>query len=101
MSYPKGFNIIQPEVASGKYSCTDLARFYLSNIEANRHLNAFLEVYKDETLQKAAELDLRINSGDKVGKLAGMFIGLKDNICHKNHKVSASSKILEGFESLY
>lgn len=101
MSYPKGFNTIQPDIASGKYSCADLAQFYLSNIEANRHLNAFLEVYKEEALQKAQELDARIRKGEKTGRLAGMFIGLKDNICYKNHKVSASSKILEGFESLY
>lgn len=101
MSYPKGFNTIQPDIASGKYSCVDLAQFYLSNIEANRHLNAFLEVYKEEALQKAQELDARIRNGKKTGRLAGMFIGLKDNICYKNHKVSASSKILEGFESLY
>ncbi|HXP52674.1 MAG TPA: Asp-tRNA(Asn)/Glu-tRNA(Gln) amidotransferase subunit GatA, partial [Bacteroidia bacterium] len=37
----------------------------------------------------------------KAGKLAGMVIGIKDNLCYKGHKVSASSKILEGFESLY
>jgi hypothetical protein len=30
-----------------------------------------------------------------------MVIGLKDNICYKDHKVSASSKILEGFTSVY
>lgn len=30
-----------------------------------------------------------------------MVLGLKDNICYKGHKVSAASKILEGFESLY
>ena len=30
-----------------------------------------------------------------------MVIGLKDNICYAGHHVSASSKILEGFESLY
>jgi len=101
LSYPKGFNNLQPNILSGKYSCTDLANFYLANIAANRHLNAFLEVYTDEVLQKAAEIDTRIKSGEKVGKLAGMFIGLKDNICYKNHHVSASSKILEGFESLY
>ncbi|MFM9943945.1 MAG: Asp-tRNA(Asn)/Glu-tRNA(Gln) amidotransferase subunit GatA [Bacteroidia bacterium] len=101
MSYPKGFNNIKPDIATGKYSCTDLAKFYLANIEANLHLNAFLEIYKNEVLQKASELDTRIKGGEKVGKLAGMFIGLKDNICYKNHKVSASSKILEGFESLY
>ena len=30
-----------------------------------------------------------------------MVIGIKDNICIKNHKVTASSKILTGFKSLY
>jgi len=30
-----------------------------------------------------------------------MVIGLKDNLCYSNHKVSASSKILQNFESLY
>ena len=30
-----------------------------------------------------------------------MVVGIKDNICFEGHKVSGSSKILEGFESLY
>lgn len=101
MSYPKGFNNLQPGIQSGKYTCTELANFYLSNIEKNKHLNAFLEVYASEALQKAEALDLRIKAGEKTGRLAGIFIGLKDNICFKDHKVSASSKILEGFESLF
>ena len=44
--------------------------------------------------------DEKIKAGT-AGKLAGVIVGLKDNICYKGHKVSASSKILEGFESLY
>src|SRR5690554_7460004 len=32
---------------------------------------------------------------------SGMVIGIKDNICYKGHKVSAASKILEGFESIF
>ena len=36
-----------------------------------------------------------------AGKLAGMVVALKDNICFKGHRVTAASKILEGFESLY
>ena len=30
-----------------------------------------------------------------------MVIGIKDNLCYKDHKVSASSKILDGFVSLF
>jgi aspartyl-tRNA(Asn)/glutamyl-tRNA(Gln) amidotransferase subunit A len=49
---------------------------------------------------RAREIQLKIENGT-AGRLAGMVIGLKDNICYKGHKVSASSKILHGFVSPY
>ncbi len=94
------FRQIQTQLDSGKESCTSIVGAYLSRIRENSHLNAFLEVFEEEALNKAKEIDIRIRSG-KAGRLAGMVLGLKDNICYKQHKVSASSKILEGFESLY
>lgn len=42
----------------------------------------------------------KIDNGT-AGKLAGMVIGIKDNICYKDHIVTASSKMLEGFVSPY
>lgn len=79
---------------------TDLVSFYLKNIEDNKHLNAFLEVFEEEALERSKEIQTKINSGT-AGTLAGLVIGLKDNIVYKGHRVSASSKILEGFESLF
>ncbi|MGY8925708.1 MAG: Asp-tRNA(Asn)/Glu-tRNA(Gln) amidotransferase subunit GatA [Flavobacteriales bacterium] len=73
---------------------------YLKAIEEKIHLNAFLEVFEDSAKKKAQEVDDKIKAGT-AGKLAGMIIGIKDNFCYKDHKVSAASKILEGFESLY
>lgn len=73
---------------------------YLSNIEDRKDLNAFLEVFEDSARKKAQEVDEKLQKGT-AGKLAGMVIAIKDNICYKDHKVSASSKILEGFESIY
>lgn len=73
---------------------------YLTQIEANNHLNAFLEVFEDSAKAKAIEVDQKIQAGT-AGRLAGMVIGLKDNMCYEGHKVSAASKILEGFESLF
>ncbi|HEX3384015.1 MAG TPA: Asp-tRNA(Asn)/Glu-tRNA(Gln) amidotransferase subunit GatA, partial [Mucilaginibacter sp.] len=64
------------------------------------HLNAFNEVFEQEALSRAKEVDARIRSGNG-GRLAGMVIAIKDNICYKGHKVSASSKILDGFTSIY
>ena len=78
----------------------EITKTYLNNIAKNLHLNAFNEVYFDESLEQAKLVDEKI-SNRSAGKLAGMIIGIKDNLCYKNHKVSASSKILDGFESLY
>lgn len=91
---------IREDIADGNLSCSQLVRYYLDRIDANQHLNAFLEVFSDEAEQRAKEVDQKLKEGT-AGKLAGMVIGLKDNICFKGHKVSASSKILEGFESLF
>jgi len=73
---------------------------FLSKIERTKDLNIFLEVWGDEALERAKKIDLKISEG-KAGKLAGMVIALKDNICYRGHKVSAASKILEGFESQF
>lgn len=91
---------IQNDLRAQKTTCVELVTYYLSNIEQHKNLNAFLEVYKEEALQLAEKLDQKIQQG-KAGKLAGMIMGIKDNICYKNHKCSAGSKILEGFTSLY
>lgn len=93
-------SLIRQELESGLLDLTDLISFYLKNIEDNKHLNAFLEVFAEEALARSKEIQTKINDGT-AGPLAGLVIGLKDNIVYKGHKVSASSKILEGFESLY
>ncbi|MDB5159102.1 MAG: gatA [Mucilaginibacter sp.] len=93
-------NEIKSGLQSGKITVVGLVKNYLSQIEQNAHLNAFNEVFGPEALQRAKDIDIRLNQG-KAGKLAGMVIGIKDNICYKGHKVSASSKILLGFESIY
>jgi aspartyl-tRNA(Asn)/glutamyl-tRNA(Gln) amidotransferase subunit A len=91
---------IQTDLKLGKISLPKLVDFYLSNIESNKQLNAFLEVYTDEAKERAQHIHSKLEHG-KAGRLAGMVIGLKDNICYKDHKVSASSRILEGFVSVY
>ena len=88
-------------INSKKASCYTIVQDYLKTIsEKNPKINAFVEVFSEEALQKAKEIDQKI-SEDRAGKLAGMVIGIKDNICIKNHRVTASSKILKGFKSLY
>ena len=91
---------VQSELSSKSVSLKNVVSHYLQNIEARVNLNAFIEVWGDEAIAQAELIQQKIDNGT-AGKLAGMVIAIKDNICYKNHKVSASSKILEGFESLY
>lgn len=93
-------NILQADLKSGKTNCVALVEQALATIAEKKQLNAFLEVFEDSAKELAQKTDEKIKMGT-AGKLAGVVIGLKDNICYKGHKVSASSKILEGFESLY
>ncbi len=92
---------VQAELREGKASCESLVVGYLTEIEATKHLNAFLEVYTDGALEQARLLDKKLKNGEPTGKLFGVVVAIKDNICYKGHKVSAGSKILEGFTSLF
>ncbi|WP_291399399.1 Asp-tRNA(Asn)/Glu-tRNA(Gln) amidotransferase subunit GatA [Daejeonella sp.] len=75
-----------------------LLEHYLNRIAKNQDLNAFVEVFADEARNQAQVVQSKISAGT-AGKLAGMIIGIKDNICFQGHQVSASSKILENYVS--
>jgi aspartyl-tRNA(Asn)/glutamyl-tRNA(Gln) amidotransferase subunit A len=89
------------QLTQNKTSCEDVVQHYLTQIKKKQHLNAFVEVYETEALQQAKTLDVKRKNGGVIGKLHGVVIALKDVICYKDHKVTAASKILEGFTSLY
>ncbi len=72
----------------------------LRSAKEHQGLNAFLELFDESAMAQAARVDERVKRGE-AGPLAGLLLSIKDNICYKDHKVSASSKILEGFTSLY
>lgn len=89
---------IQNDLKLQKISCLELVEHYLANIEAQKDLNAFLEVFDQEARIRAKEIDNRLKE-NTAGKLAGLIFGIKDLICYQHHEVNGSSKILKGFES--
>jgi aspartyl-tRNA(Asn)/glutamyl-tRNA(Gln) amidotransferase subunit A len=91
---------LQEDIANSSTTCVNEVRGFLERIESQKDLNAFIEVFGEEALSRAKEIDLKFSKGEH-GKLAGMVIGLKDNIAYEGHRVSASSKILDGFESTF
>ena len=96
----KSIASLQNDLRQGNTTCKDLVNASLSSIEEKKHLNIFLETFNESALKQADLVDAKIKAGT-AGRLAGVIIALKDNICYKNHKVSAASKILENFTSLY
>ena len=81
--------------------CEQAVHHYLERIREHKNLNAFLEVYEDEALDRARALDKKRTSGTSIGKLHGVVVALKDVIAHKGHLLTAASRILAGFTSIY
>ena len=95
-----GLISIQHQLREGNLSCRDLVRNYLENIEAQRDLNVFIEVFEEEAMIKADEIDAKIKEG-KAGKLAGAVVSIKDVIAIKDKGLTCSSAILKDFTSRY
>jgi len=89
------------EIEGQSITCEAIVEHYLLRIAENKRLNAFIEVYADEARTRARALDLRKKEGKPTGKLFGVVVGIKDVICYKDHTVTAGSKILKGFHSIY
>lgn len=91
---------IQTLISQKQLTLPDLLAYYFKQIKNNEHLNAFNEVFFLSAEVQAKAVQQKIENGT-AGKLAGMVIGIKDNICYEGHIVTASSKMLEGFVSPY
>lgn len=99
MNIPESLADIQELVIKKEISLVQICQEYINRIKSSK-TNAFIEVFEKEALSKAEEIQKKIISND-FGLLAGIFVGLKDNICYKDHSLTASSKMLKGFKSLF
>ncbi len=88
------------QLKEGSVTCTDAVKYYLEKIRSARHLNAFIEVYEQEALQRALLLDQQWKDNIHL-PLHGVVIGIKDVLSYKDHALTASSYILEGFTAVY
>jgi aspartyl-tRNA(Asn)/glutamyl-tRNA(Gln) amidotransferase subunit A len=91
---------IQALIAQKKLSLVELLDYYFKQIEDQKHLNAFNEVFFYSAKTQALAVQEKIDN-NTAGKLAGMIIGIKDNICYAGHQVTASSRMLDGFVAPY
>ena len=72
----------------------DIVKSYTKRIEEKeKDIGAFVTITTDEALEKSKNV--------KNGNLAGIPIGIKDNLCTKGVKTTCSSKMLENFVAPY
>ena len=92
---------IREKLLAGELSVSSVVTGHLNQIQAhNKALNAFLEVYEDDAMARAAVVDAKLKAGT-AGKLAGLVVGIKDLLCYEGHHSYAGSKILESFKSSF
>ena len=72
---------LQKEIFSGKINCVQLVEHFIERIEKKKSLNIFLEVFEKTALDLARKIDKKIEN-NSPGGLAGLIVGIKDNICY-------------------
>jgi len=89
-------------IKNHEITALDNLEMFCKNIEKNNDIyNVFLEVDKNSALECAEDIDSRIKNGEKVGKLAGMVVGVKSNINVADFHITAASKTLENYLGSY
>ena len=81
---------------------TEITKAYIDRInEKEKDVQAFVTTLTDEALEKAKTIEEDKKTGKIQNELAGIPIGIKDNMCTKGVKTTCSSKMLENFVSPY
>lgn len=87
---------LMEKLEKNEITSEDIIKSYSKRIdEKEKDVQAFVTVTADEALKQAESVD-RTKS-----KLAGIPIGIKDNMCTKGVKTTCSSKMLENFVAPY
>ena len=90
------------KLTSGSLTACKLAESSLNRISThNAALNAFVSVDADGAMRQADDIDRRRRSGQGVGRLAGLPIAIKDNICQQDVPTTCGSRMLQNFRPPY
>ena len=93
---------IAAKVADGSLSATSVLEEHLGRIgERETDIHAFNLVTADSARATAQSIDDAVAKGRPVGRLAGVPIALKDNMCTRGVETTCSSRILQGWKPPY
>lgn len=86
----------------GEVTAVEICQYFLNRIKLlDRKVGAFLQVFPEQALAKAQELDLKKKKGEPLGKLAAVPIAIKDNIHIKGEYTTCASRMMANYEALF
>ena len=93
---------LQEKLKNKELTITEINKAYIDRInEKEKDVQAFITLTTDEALEKAKLIEEKVESGEIKGDLAGIPIGIKDNMCIEGVKTTCASKMLENFVAPY
>ena len=93
---------LKEKLSNKELTISEITKAYIDRInEKEKDIGAFVTVLEENSMKKAKDIENKVNSGEIKGDLAGIPIGVKDNICTKGVHTTCSSKMLENFVSPY
>ncbi len=95
-------NQLRDKIASGQISSLEATKAVFKRIDKLEPvIGAYISTYPEMALETVADIDRRIAAGRPVGRLAGVPVAIKDNMCTTFGATTCASKILENFHAPY
>lgn len=87
------------KIKNKEISCIEVVKYFFKNMKNKS--NGYITLTEEYAINKAKEIQSKIDKGEQLSIFAGVPISIKDNICTKNIKTTCASKMLKDFVPPY